>query len=185
MNLNKASKRYAKALLALALEQNVLSEVKADIDLLTQTLDSSRDFRVLVNSQVVQEDKKATIYKKLLGGKISDLSLKFFLLVAKNHRSTIIPFICSSFTEVYKKHMKIFPVSIISAHKLDEDIKQRLIELLKKGDVNEVELNEQIDESLIGGFIIKSEDRQIDASVAHQLTELKREIRQSGIATNL
>ncbi len=81
--------------------------------------------------------------------------------------------------------MKIFPVSITSAHKLDEDIKQRLIELLKKGDVNEVELNEIIDENLIGGFIIKSDDRQIDASVAHQLTKLKREIKQSGIAVNL
>ncbi len=86
MNLNKASKRYAKALLALALEQNKLEEVKSDIELLTETLAASRDFRVLVKSQVVQEEKKAVIYKKLLGDKISDLTLRFFLLVAKNHK---------------------------------------------------------------------------------------------------
>ncbi len=185
MNLNKAASRYGKALLSFAIEQNQLETVKKDIDVWLKLLNDSREFRAFVDSQVIQEEKKVVIYKKLFEGMISELTLKFFILVAKNHRSTIIPFICEAFVREYKDYKKIFTIQVTSAVPLDEKIKDEMVKLLLTGEANEIEIIEKVDPSLIGGFILRTTDAQLDASVATKLAELKRDLHHSAYTSKI
>jgi F-type H+-transporting ATPase subunit delta len=177
MKSHRAAIRYAKALMQFAIERNELDVVQADIVALQTAVNESKELANLMMSEVVQEPKKAAIYKVVFDGKVSEVTLNFMLLLAKNHRSAIIPSVLNAFEEQYKAHKNIHSLNIVSAGKLDEQVKSDLIKILQeKAPGSTVELSESINEDLIGGFIIRSKDHQIDASVATRLKNMKRDL---------
>lgn len=177
MKLHRAAIRYAKALMQLAIERNELDAVNADMLSVHKAVKESKDLANLMMSEVVQEPKKATIYKALFGEKVSELTLNFILLLAKNHRSSIIPSVLNAYEEQYKSYKNIHTVNIVSAAKMDEAVKNDLVKILQeKAPGSTVEINETINEELIGGFVIRTKDHQIDASVANRLKGIKRDL---------
>jgi F-type H+-transporting ATPase subunit delta len=177
MKLHRAAIRYAKALMQLSIERNDLEVVNTDIVYVKSAVEASKELATLMMSEVVQEPKKANIYKALFEGKISELTLNFMLLLAKNHRSAIIPSVLKAFEEQYKSHKNIHTVNITAASKMDEAVKSDLVKILQeKAPGSTVEINETINEDLIGGFVIRTKDHQIDASVANRLKGMKRDL---------
>ena len=177
MKLNRASKRYAKALLEFALERKELDTVKADIETLQAAVKGSNELAIMMNSDVIQELKKVEIYKALFADKISATTLNFMILIAKNSRSSLLPHIINAFEGQYKAFKNIVSVDITTASKMDEGLKNDLVAYLKKDHPEAtIEVNEEINADLIGGFIFRTETHQIDASVANRLKTLKREL---------
>lgn len=177
MKLHRAAIRYAKALMQFAIERNELEVVNADIVHLQAAVKGSKELATLMMSEVVQEPKKANIYKALFEGKVSEVTLNFMLLIAKNHRSAIIPSVLNAFEEQYRAFKNIHTVNIVSASKMDEAVKNDLVKILQeKAPGSTVEINETINEDLIGGFVIRTKDHQIDASVANRLKGIKRDL---------
>lgn len=177
MKLNKASKRYAKALLTFAIERKELDTVNADVVSLQKAVKGSSELAIMMNSAVIQESKKVEIYKTLFADKISATTLNFVLLIAKNSRSSHIPHILDAFETQYKAHKNIVSVSITTASKMDDELKNDLVAFLKKDSPEStIEINEEINTDLIGGFIFRTDTHQIDASVANRLKTLKREL---------
>lgn len=174
MKFSRAASRYAKSLLDLAVERNELEVAFKDVNTIREAIEGSRDLELLVNSKVVQEEKKLPIYDKVFGGSISELTLKFIKLVAKNHRSEIIPAICSDFNTKYNEYKKILTVEVISAVKLSDEQKAKMVGILKTDNWNEVKLVETIDPSIIGGVIFKTHDLMVDTSISSQLNEMKQ-----------
>ena len=102
------------------------------------------------------------------------ISLDFILLITKNSRESLLPVIAQNFTKLYKSHNNILDVELISAVVLDDATKSKILDKVKsKFEGATIQLSETIDESILGGFIVKIGDKQIDASVASQLTNLK------------
>ena len=83
------------------------------------------------------------------------------------------PAIANSFLKLYKKSKYIIDVTVISAVKLDYNTRLSLEAKIKANFEGSIELTEKIDPALIGGFIVRIDDQQIDASIASQLTNLK------------
>jgi len=102
--------------------------------------------------------------------------LKFVHLLTKNRREMLLPLIAEEYIAKVKAVRGIVPVTLTSAHKLDDKVKQSILDKLNKAVKGEIELNEKIDEDLIGGFVVRMGDTRIDASVAHQLNELKQRL---------
>jgi len=166
--------RYAKSLLELSIEKNNLDKINDDMVQLSEVCEESRDLVNLLNNPVVNSDKKANVFDKLFKGKFDELSLSFIQLINKNKREDILPNIAQSFTQLYKAHKHILDVNLISATPLEESVKSKIIEKIKaKYSDYTINLIEKIDPSLIGGFIVKIGDKQIDSSIASQLTNLK------------
>jgi F-type H+-transporting ATPase subunit delta len=84
--------------------------------------------------------------------------------------------IAEAFLYLLKKHQQIVPVSIKSAQKLEKDTLDQILNKLKSHVKGDFELTEEVDESLIGGFIVRMDDKQIDASVLTQLNRMKQEL---------
>jgi len=97
-------------------------------------------------------------------------------MVTKNGRENLIMFIAHSFEAQLKSHRGIVPVTIISARKLEDATRDKIVAKIQKSVDGTPELTEKIDESLIGGFIVRMGDKQIDASVSSQLMRLKQEL---------
>lgn len=166
--------RYAKSLLELSIENNNLDKINEDMVQLSEICKESKDLTNLLSNPVVNSDKKNNVFDKLFKGKIDDLSLSFIHLITKNKRENILPNIAHSFNELYKEHKHILDVELISATPLEDAAKSKVIDKVKaKYDGFTINLIEKTDSSLIGGFIVKIKDMQIDASISSQLTNLK------------
>ena len=168
--------RYAKALLDLAVEKGQLEAVYADMLQVKSVCENSREFITFLNSPIIKADKKISTIKAVFGEKLNAITSGFLTIVASKRRESVIPEMSNSFVEQYKLHKNILSAVITSANSLDATTKQKALDLVKAQLNGEVELIEKTDASLIGGFVLKIGDKQLDKSVARQLSNLKKEL---------
>ena len=173
MRNTRATSRYAKSLLELAKEQNTLELCKTDMAGVVSLCQNSRELVLLLKSPVVKTDKKLAIIAEVFVG-CSPLVLNFINLITKKKREALLFDIAQSFLDLYKIDQGIESATLTTAAALDEDTRQQILGFIKKQGVNQVDLTEQIDESLIGGAILRLGDKQLDASVARQIKDLKQ-----------
>jgi F-type H+-transporting ATPase subunit delta len=175
MKGTKAASRYAKALLELAIEHNKVDQVSADMRYLLETCEQSTDFIAFLNSPVVSSDKKISILDEIFG-QFEEITVRFVHLVTKNKRELLLPSIAFSFDAQVKEYKGIVPVTLISAVQLSDSVKSDILSKVGKTVKGELELTEKIDKDLIGGFIVRMGDTQIDASVSSQFNNLKQRL---------
>lgn len=168
--------RYAKSLMELAVESKQLDAVRADMKTIEQVCAENREFELFLNSPVIKTDKKLAVMSSLFKGKISDLTLSFLNLITNKHRESIIHEIAKSFEDQYRSDKNILTAVVTSAKGLDATTKQKVADLIKSQLKGEVEIVEKIDANTIGGFIIRIGDKQIDKTVARQLSNLKKQL---------
>lgn len=175
MSSFRLATRYAKSLLQLAQEQGKLAQVSSDMQLLENSFEGSRELRVFLKSPIVHTDKKLEVFNKLFGGKIDELTHKFITLLTKKGREGFLNEIATSFETQFNEFNKITPVKITSATKLDKATIDKLLSGLKsKENLSEIQLEEIVDETLVGGFVMQYGDKQIDTSVRTSLQKLKQ-----------
>ena len=175
MASTKSAARYAKALLDLTLEKGWVEAVEKDLIRFVQVVKESNDFRIFLNSPVVRDDKKIAIYQLVFEG-FNPLTMQFFALVTKNGREQLLPEIAAQFERQLMKNRGIVSGSIVSATPLTEKTKQEILDRIAPAFEGSLQLSESVDPSLLGGFVIRIEDKQIDASVANKLKELRQEL---------
>ncbi len=168
--------RYAKSLLDLSVEKGQLEAVYADMQQVKAVCDSSKEFVTFLNSPIIKSDKKIACIKAVFEGKLNAISLGFLSIVASKRREAIIPEMSESFIEQYRSHKNILTAVVTSASGLDAATKQKALDLVKSQLSGEVELVEKVDANIIGGFILKIGDKQLDKSVARQLSNMKKEL---------
>lgn len=176
-----AATRYAKSLMDLAVESNQLDAVRKDMKAIEQVCSSNREFELFLKSPVIKTDKKQQVIKAVFEGKISALTLSFLNLITSKHRESYIPEIAGAFDEQYKINRNIFTAVVTSAKGLDAASREKVMELLRSQMKGEVELEEKVNPNTIGGFILKIGDRQVDRTVARQLSNLKKELTNKGL----
>jgi len=175
MKSTKAAGRYAKALLELALDQQKIEVVEKDMQQIITVANEAHDFQVFLNSPLIKVDKKLEVIKSIFGN-FDALSISFLEMVATNRREALITEIADAFLAQLKEHRGIVPVTIISAKTLDAQTKDQITSKISASIKGTLEITENVDESLIGGFIVRMGDHQIDASVSNQLNRLKQEL---------
>lgn len=171
----KVASRYAQSLIELADEKQIIDAVLNDMEFLLETTNGNKDFHVFLNSPLIKSDKKNSVFDKLFGD-FQDLTKKFIHLLTKNNREMILPVIAEEFIAKLNTIRGIVPLTLTSAVKLDETVKASILEKLNKQIEGSIQLTEKVDESLIGGFVVRMGDTRIDASIAHQLNEMKQRL---------
>ncbi len=175
MKSSKSASRYAQALLDLAIEQNKVDAIAADMKYMATVCAENRDLETMLQSPIVKADKKIAVLNAIFD-QFDRATAMFVELIVKNGREAYLPQIASSFDAILKQHLGIVPVTLISAQKLDEQVKKEIVAKVQASTTGTVELTEKIDADLIGGFIVRMGDNQIDASVASQINKLKQRL---------
>lgn len=175
MKGTKVAARYATSLLELAIENGNLESVAGDMKYLHDTIGENIELTSLFKNPIIPGEKKIAIYKEIFG-QFEGVTMSFLELITQNRREKFMPEIAASFEAQLKEHKGIFPVQLIMATALDAETKKNILAKVE-GSVNgTLEVTELIDESLIGGFIVKIGDKQIDASISSQLNKLKQSL---------
>ena len=182
MNESKISVRYAKAFFALSQEKNILAEISEDVKLLHE-MQSDANFRILLTDPTIRTQQKKDIFKAIFAGKINEITLKFLNLIAENGREDFLGMMILNFLTLYRKHTGIEDASITTTGKLDTKIKESLKDFIETYFKTKIKLTEKTDEELIGGFLIRVGDKQLDASVSRKLEDAKKSLLLESTAT--
>ena len=175
MSGNLAGIRYAKSLMSLATEKNVLDDVYRDMEVVASTVKENRDLELLLKSPIIKTDKKQSVLNDIFGSKTSELSKMFLTLISNRKREGIIGDIASAFIDLYKRSKNIIVAEVTSAVQLDAAQKEKIINLITGNNSASVEVVEKINPDIIGGFVVRVDDKQIDASILRELNDLKQE----------
>jgi len=172
---SRAAIRYAKAMYDIASEENFINEVYKDMDLIKELYGGSLDFKnLLSNSQINYQDKKKAILSLI--EKSNSITEKLVDLLIHNKRVSIIGDIAVSFIQLYNKHNDIKEATVITASPINEDLKSMILFKINISDTKSISLTNIIDSSIIGGFIIRFDGKEYNASVKQNLNNLKKEL---------
>lgn len=175
MKGTKVAVRYAKSLLELALEKGNLDSVAGDMHFFTQTLEENKELSVFLNNPVIDAEKKTSVFKAVFA-QFEEVTMSFFALVTKNGRESVLPAIAKAFDAEVKAYKGIVAVELITAVALDDATRKSILAKVDAHVNGTLEVKETIDTDLIGGFIVKMGDKQIDASISNQLNNLKQRL---------
>ncbi len=175
MNNSRISVRYAKALFSQALEDSKADKINEDVKLFMEAC-IIPDFKLMLENPVILPSKKKKIFEDIFKNKVDELSIKFLNLLIKNVREAFLIDISRNYLNLYRKHHGIKSVILTTAFRVNEKLKSEIVDIIKKQFDTEVELNENVDENIVGGFIIKVENNLIDASITGKLKKLKSEL---------
>jgi len=174
MNQSRITSRYAKSLIGLAIEQNMLEEIVNDMKLIQTVCSENRDFSLLLKSPVIKTDKKLDIFNQVFSSQLSDLSMSFINIITSKKREMYLEGITESVILQYKSHKKIETATVTTAVQIDDQTRKEILNFISTHGKSDIELTEIVDESIIGGTIITMGDKQLDASVSRTLKDLKQ-----------
>ncbi len=175
MSEYRIASRYAKSLLDLAVEKGILEEVNKDMKLLADLSAENRDLVLMLKSPIITHDKKLAVLNKVFTGKVNDLTLAFFQILTRKHREAYLVNVAEEFHHQYNVYNGVVEATITTTFAIDQKLRSEFSKVVEKISNKKVELTEVIDESIIGGFVLKIGDRQIDDSVSSKLKALRLE----------
>ncbi len=176
MQNTKAGIRYAKSLFKLAVERNEIEVVNADMTLVNKTISENPDLRSMLKSPIIKSDKKASIIKAIFSSNIGITTSAFLELIIKKRREIYLEQIARQFVILYLENNGIEEALLTTAFKIDDAFRSKIIDVVTKHCKNDkVVLEERIDPSIIGGFVLRFGDNQIDTSVEREIELLRRE----------
>jgi F-type H+-transporting ATPase subunit delta len=176
MATSRIATRYSSSLLDLAKSGNKLDAVKDDMDVIVKIYTESKDLRSLLNNPIVKiEDKKAVLAKVFAG--TDDTTLDFIGLLTDKRREGELANVATNFISSYNEMKGITSATVVTATALTGDalanMKSYVSTLLGKADIN---LTNDVDPTIIGGIIIKHEDKLLDKSVSKELREIRKQL---------
>ena len=177
MKGHRAAVRYAKSFMQIAKEKSLLEELKGDVEGILNAIRESVELSSFLSSPLIKIDKKKVILNQVFKSKINDLSLSFIMQITDQKREGILETICEEFIRQYNIEHNIAKVHLSTATKLNDAQRKEALNFIDKHyDFNAVELEEVVDEDLIGGLVLRIEDKQIDGSIKRKLQDIKQEL---------
>jgi F-type H+-transporting ATPase subunit delta len=171
--LSRVAIRYSKALFDLALEKNMIKEVRVDLEMIYKVCTDNPDYRQLLDNPLIEEKTKSSILRELFEARVNPLSYKFLQLLSRKRRSGFILEMIDKYVEMVLDHQGILSCLLVSSQEVETDQVNAIKERIEKMTGKNVVFSYLIDESVIGGFIVKIKDTVIDLSIKTQLEKMR------------
>ena len=168
---------YGEALFELAVEEGREEELMNEVILLRELLSENPDFGKLMNHPKVLKEDKLEVLEAVFKGRVSEELVGFLHLIVSKDRYGEIDSILDYFIDEVKQVKGIGVAYVATALDLSEaKMKEVEQKLLSTTSFTRMEMHYQVDESLIGGMVIRIGDRVVDSSIRSKLSGLEREL---------
>ena len=173
--------RYALAVFDLVKESKSLKALEADVAALESALGASSDFRALIASPVYSREDQAQAVAALASKmKLSGVLANTLGLMASNRRLFVLPQMLGSLRAMIADEKGEVTAEVSAAAELSAAQASKLAATLKKSVGKDVKLNIAVDESLIGGLVVKVGSKMIDTSIRSKLATLQNAMKEVG-----
>lgn len=176
MSTFRVASRYAKSVFDLAVEMKLIDKVYQDMLLINQVCEQNRGLVLLLKNPIIRYDYKLNVLNKIFKKHTTELTQKFFALICRKNRANVLPDTSKLFVDQYHVYKGIVIADLTTAGKLSESLKKEFEDLVSKATGKKVELSTHMDESLIGGYVLKVGDNMIDNSLKNKLNVLRRSL---------
>lgn len=176
MNESLITVRYVKALFDLAVENNQLDSIENDIESLLAIMADSVEFSEFIENPILKRSAKINMFEQLFAGKFNKITMQFLYLLVNNNREILLKDMCIYFKAHYRQNQGIKEAIITTAIPLSKAHRDEIYRFITKKFKVNIELSEKVDPHIIGGFVLRIEDQQINASLKSQLNKIKREL---------
>ncbi|SPF77547.1 ATP synthase subunit delta [Pseudoprimorskyibacter insulae] len=173
--------RYASAVFDIAKENQELSQLEANLDDLAGALEASEDLRAVINSPVYSRDAQGAAIAAVADKMGMLPTVKNVLaLMASKRRLFVVPHMIATLREKIAEEKGEVTADVISAVALSDAQSAKLSETLKANIGRDVKINASVDESLIGGLVVKVGSKMIDTSIRSKLNSLQNAMKEVG-----
>jgi F-type H+-transporting ATPase subunit delta len=173
----KIATPYARALFGFSVEKNIMHQITADFQNLEIFLDKTAELTEYLNNPLVNKDAKRDILTKTLQSQVNTETYKFLMVLVNRNRINLLKSIIAIYLELVYQTASIKMIEVSTAFPFTNLQKNTLIQKLKElTNAREIRLVINVDSSLIGGFLIKTESKVIDFSVKNQLQKLAKHL---------
>jgi F-type H+-transporting ATPase subunit delta len=145
------------------------------MQLIASACQNSRDLALLMKNPIINTDKKDAVIKSIFSGKVDQVTLTFMNLMTKKGRESYLTDIAQEYINIYKESIGIKVAYVTTATPMDDQLREQVLDIVKKMKGSKIELVETVNKNIIGGFILRIGDEQFDASVLKKLRQLKNE----------
>lgn len=171
------SKTYGDALFEAALDKQAVDSLLEEAGAVLEAFSQNPQLFELMTHPKILKEEKIEIIQTIFKGRVSDEMTGFLTIVVKKDRFGEICDILEYFISTVKEYKGIGVAFVTTPIELNTAQKEAVTaRLLETTGYREMEMHYQIDESLIGGMVIRIRDRVVDSSVATKLEELKRQL---------
>lgn len=170
---------YAGSLLELANERGQAEPIGQELRDLRQILLDNPSFRQLLSDPAISESEREQVIKRVFSGRLNQLVLNVLGVMNDKGRLGILAEVANVYNDLLDEQLGKIEVDVTVAQRLSpeqlEEVRQRVSAALKKDAV----VHQYVDDSIIGGMVLRVQDRLIDASVRTQLQAMKQQLLKS------
>jgi len=164
---------YARSAFALAEEQDATRSLQDELEELVKQLDREPALERFLSSPLVETGERQQTLDRLFKGKMSEVLLDTLQVMNKKGRSGLVRALEVAYRQEFEDRTGRVTVNVRTAVALTEELRQKLVEATSRFTGREASLIEAVDESLIGGMILRVGDQKVDSSVAKELRQLE------------
>ena len=166
---------YSQALFEVAMEHDVVDDVREQLGQFADELDENRDLQVFLFSPYFSSQEKKEGIGKIVDG-ADERFLNFLELLAERHRMPVIFRIRRAYDSLWREENKLLPVTVTSAVELDEGLVKGLGERIEEQTGKQVELTSRVDPDVLGGLVLQVGNMVLDASIRNRLEQLRKQV---------
>lgn len=173
--------RYATAVYEIAKDEKAVDALENDISALQGAISESEDFRALITSPIYTREEQAAAIAALTAEMgLSGTMGNTMTLMAQKRRLFVVPHLLSTLRDLIAQDKGEVTADVVSAKALTKTQAEKLAKTLKASTGKTVTLNATVDESLIGGLVVKVGSRMIDTSIRSKLNSLQNVMKEVG-----
>ncbi len=175
MSGTRAAIRYAKAILDISDSKNIASEVSVDMALITSTINSNSELSNFILNPTINVEQKELALLEIFGD-VNLVSKNLFRLLKENKRFEILDNVAIEYNKLYDSMNGVEVAHVTTAVPIDAALEAQVSQKIATFSSKKITIQNTIDPSIIGGFILRIGDKQYNGSVANRLQVLKREL---------
>jgi len=173
MNDSKISVRYSRALFESASEKKILEKVYEDMVLVAE-LCRIDEVKEVLKSPIIVPSKKKSIFFSLLEKNVQPVTLSLINLLIKNGREDYLPAVARVFRDETLRFRGVTEATLVTAVPVNDNIRKQIKTMVESVFRTKVDLSENVDQGIIGGFVLRVNDNYIDASVKTKLRRVRK-----------
>jgi len=172
--MSRAAIRYAKAILETAVLSGKANQVNDDMKSIIASVNSSADLKEFLVSPIITSEVKMKALSEVFSSVQVDTK-SLFRLLQENKRFEILEAIAIQYNAQFDEMNGVEIAKVITAFPITDELEAKILAKAETISTKKLTIQNTIDPSIIGGFILRIGDKQYNASVSNRLQELKRE----------
>ena len=175
MASTRAAIRYAKAILEIAVSKAVADKVSVDMTVIAATIKSNEELSLFIHSPTIKTETKESALVEIFAN-VNAVTKSLFRLLFENKRFEILDAVAVEYNKLFDIMNNVEVAKVTTAFPMDAALEAKVLAKIATFSDKKITIENTVDDSIIGGFILRIGDKQYNASIANRLQVLKREL---------